>query len=94
MIEPQFSRSEVAKILGVHPLTIANREKAGKYPQPSRDLNGWRKYSLNEVFNLQLITYRSLEPRTIISVLYDRGEDDPKEISRFIDSALTKRTGA
>lgn len=92
--EPVFTRGEVAKILNVTPLTIANREKAKKYPEPRRDLNKYRIYSLNDVFNLQLITFQRLEPNKIISVLHDKGYRDFKEIGRIIDGVLSKRTGA
>ena len=37
--EPIFTRSDVAQILNVSPLTVANREKTKKYPVPKRDLN-------------------------------------------------------
>ena len=33
-LEPIFTRSELAQILNVSPLTIANREKNKKYPNP------------------------------------------------------------
>jgi hypothetical protein len=92
--EPTFSRGEVAKILNVTPLTIANREKAKKYPEPSRDLNNYRRYTLNDVLNLQLITYSALDPHPIVSVLYDKGYRDTKELGQLIDNALSKRKGA
>lgn len=92
--EPQFTRGEVAKILNVTPLTIANREKAKKYPEPKRDLNNYRVYSLNDVLNLQLLTYSALDPRPIISILYDKGQRDHKHVMRLIDTALSRRTGA
>ena len=91
--EPMFTRGDVAKILNVTPLTIANREKNEKYPEPARDLNNYRVYTLNDVFNLQLITYSSLDPRPIISVLYDKGYRDTKELGKLIDGVLTKRKG-
>lgn len=92
--DPMFTRGDVAKILNVTPLTIANREKSSKYPEPKRDLNNYRVYSLNDVLNLQLITYSQLDPRPVISVLYDKGYKDTKELGRLIDGALSKRTGA
>ena len=42
--EPIFTRSDLAQILNVSPLTIANREKSKKYPNPKRDLNKYRIY--------------------------------------------------
>lgn len=91
---PIFTRGEVAKILNVTPLTIANREKSDKYPEPRRDLNNYRIYTLNDVLNLQLLTYKSLDPRPIISILYDKGYRNEKELGKIIDGALSKRVGA
>ena len=91
--EPSFTRSEVAEILNVTTLTISNREKNNKYPPPRRDLNNYRIYTLNDVFNLQLITYNSIDPKPIISILYDKGYDDIKLLGKMIDLALSKRTG-
>lgn len=92
--EPMFTRSEVAQILNVTTLTISNREKNNKYPEPKRDMNNYRVYSLNDVFNLQLITYNSIDPKPIISIMYDKGFTDIKRLGQMIDSALSKRTGA
>jgi transcriptional regulator with XRE-family HTH domain len=89
--EPIFTRSEVAQILNVTTLTVSNREKNNKYPSPKRDLNNYRIYSLNDVFNLQLITYNSIDPKPIISILYDKGYEDIKALGQMIDSALSKR---
>jgi len=92
--EPNFTRSEVAEILNVTTLTISNREKGNKYPKPKRDLNNYRIYTLNDVFNLQLITYNSIDPKPIISILYDKGYNDVKQLGKMIDTALSKRTGS
>lgn len=86
--EPKFTRSDIAKILSVSPLTIANREKAGKYPAPKRDLNNYRIYDLRAVFSLQLVTYGHIDPKPVISVLYDKGFTDPKELTKMIDKVL------
>jgi hypothetical protein len=91
---PIFTRGEIAKILNVTPLTIANREKSGKYPESKRDLNNYRIYSLNDILNLQLLTYKSLDPQPIISMLYDKGYKDKRELGRIMDSALSKKVGA
>lgn len=91
---PIFTRGEVAKILNVTPLTIANREKSGKYPESKRDLNNYRIYSLNDILNLQLLTYKSLDPQPIISMLYDKGYKDKRELGRIMDSALSRKVGA
>lgn len=89
--EPMFTRSELAQILNVSPLTIANREKNKKYPSPKRDLNKYRVYNLNDVLNLQLITYSYIDPKPIISILYDKGYKDSKMLGEMIDAALSKR---
>lgn len=89
--DPIFTRSEIAQILNVSALTIANREKNKKYPEPKRDLNGYRIYSLNDVFNLQLITYSSIDPKPIISILYDKGYRDTKFLGEMIDNVLSRR---
>ena len=90
--EPIFNRSEVAQILNVSTLTISNREKNNKYPMPRRDLNNYRIYTLNDVFNLQLITYNHIDPKPIISIMYDKGFDDVKQLGKMIDAALSRRT--
>ena len=89
--EPIFTRSDVAQILNVSPLTIANREKTKKYPIPKRDLNKYRIYTLNDIFNLQLITYNHIDPKPIISILFDKGYKDPKIVSEMIDQVLSRR---
>ena len=92
-VEPIFTRGDVAKVLNITPLTIANREKNGKYPKPKRDLNNYRVYALNDVLNLQLITYSALDPRPIVSVLYDKGYRDHKQLGKVMDNALSRRKG-
>jgi transcriptional regulator with XRE-family HTH domain len=89
--EPIFTRSELAEILNVSPLTIANREKSKKYPSPKRDLNKYRIYTLNDVLNIQLITYSYIDPKPIISIMYDKGYKDTKLLGEMIDQALSKR---
>lgn len=91
---PIFKRSEVAKILNVTTLTVANREDAGRYPSPKRDLNNYRIYTINDVLNLQLITYDHVDPKPIISVLYDKGYRDSKMLAEIIDEAMSNRVGA
>lgn len=89
--QPSFNRSEVAKILNVSTLTIANREKNKKYPNSKRDLNNYRIYTINDVLNLQLITYNHIDPKPIVSVLYDKGYKDTKYLGQIIDEALSNR---
>lgn len=90
---PAFNRSEVAKILNVTTLTVANREKSSRYPEPKRDLNNYRIYTINDVLNLQLLTYNHIDPKPIISVLYDKGYRDTKLLAEIIDEAMSNRVG-
>lgn len=88
---PQFRRGEVARILNVTPLTIANRERRQLYPLPARSANGYRVYSLAEVFELQLLTFHRLDPAPVISVLWDKGFRDTKEVGQLIDRSLSRQ---
>lgn len=92
--QPTFTRSEVATVLNISTLTIANREKHKKYPPPKRDLNNYRIYTLNDVLNLQLITFNHIDPKPIISVLYDKGYRDTKYLAQIIDEAISSRVGS
>jgi hypothetical protein len=89
---PNFSRLEVSTILNISTLTIANREKSGKYPQPKRDMNNYRVYTMNDIFNLQLITFNHIDPKPIISILFDKGYKDPKIVSDMIDHVISRRS--
>lgn len=91
VVEPIFNRSDVAIILNVSSLTIANREKSKKYPKAKRDMNNYRVYTLNDIFNLQLITYDHVDPKPVISILYDKGYRDTKILGEMIDIALSRR---
>lgn len=93
-VEPIFNRSDVAIILNVSSLTIANREKSKKYPEPKRDMNNYRIYTLNDIFNLQLITYNHIDPKPVISILYDKGYRDTKILGEMIDSVLSRRNNS
>ena len=92
--QPVFNRSEVAKILNISTLTIANREKSKKYPDPKRDLNNYRIYTVNDVLNLQLLTYNHVDPKPVISVLYDKGYKDTKHLAEIIDDAMSSRVNS
>lgn len=92
--EPVFTRGEVAQILNCSPLTMRNREKAGKYPPPKRDLNNYRLYTLADVLALQELTFDAVNPSVIVSKLYDKGYKNPKEIGQLMDAALARRTGS
>lgn len=89
----KFHRKDVAKILNVTTATIKNREDSGTYPAPSRDVNNYRIYDLGDIFKLQIITYGKIDPRPVISVLYDKGYRDQKEISKAIDKILSQSSG-
>lgn len=84
---PLFGRGDVAKILNVTPLTIANRERAKKYPLPKRDLNNYRVYTLGDVLHLQHLTYQDTDARPILSLLYDKGYRDMHQLVQMIDAA-------
>lgn len=93
-IDPVFKRGQVASILGVDPQTIANREKSGVYPKAKRDLiNNYRWYNLNDVLNLQIITFGSIDTRKILGVLYDMGYTDVKALGLLMEQALSRRKG-
>lgn len=91
--DPKFTRREVADILGVSPLTIANREKRGQYPPPRRDLNNYREYSLREVFNLQILSFGYIDRRPIVSILFDKGFKDQKELGKLLDATEAQQKG-
>ena len=65
--------------------------RIGKYPQARRDLNNYRVYTLNDIFNLQLLTYSHVDPKPIISILYDKGYQNIKVLGQMIDEILSKR---
>ena len=95
--EPVFSRGDVAKILNCSPLTIANREAAGKYPAPQRDLNNYRIYTLADVVNLQFLTYDMPDSRPILAVLWNKGYQETKDLrhlGELYDRVLRRRSGA
>lgn len=96
--EPSFTRGDVAKILNISPLTVANREKSQnghppKYPEPKRDLNNYRVYTLSDVLNLQIISYGLIDTRPIISILYDKGWRDTKALGKLMERALNQKRG-
>lgn len=97
-VDPIFTRGEVARILNVTPLTIANREKSregkpAKYPEPKRDLNNYRIYNLNDVLNLQLLTFSSIDTRPIMTLLYDKGYRDMRQLGQMMEQAMSRRRG-
>lgn len=92
--EPTFTRGDVAKILNVTPLTIANREEANRYPKPTRDINNYRIYTINDVLNLQLISFGRINTAPVFSILYDKGYTDMKKLSVIMDRALSRRQGS
>lgn len=91
--EPKFTRKDVSNILNCTTLTIANREKVGKYPEAKRDLNNYRVYSLKDVLSLQRITYGYIDNRPIISVLYDKGYTDQKLVAKMLDAVESSLNG-
>jgi DNA-binding transcriptional MerR regulator len=91
-IAPLFSRGDVAKILQVTPATIANRERKTLYPEPARDLNNKRIYSIEDILLLQVITYKKIDAKPIISIMHDKDYTDPKKVQILIDAAIKKIT--
>ena len=89
---PTLTRSEVANILGCTVLTISNREKKGLYPDPDRDINNYRVYHIEDIMALQLKTFSKIDPRPILSCLYDKGYRDYNQLGRIIDES-GKRKG-
>ncbi len=88
---PIFSRGEVADILHVTTATIANRERRGDYPEPSRDMNNHRYYTVEDIFLLQVISFKQINPKVIVDLLYDKGVN-PNDIPTVIDNAIKKIT--
>lgn len=89
--EPLFWRSEVAKILNIDKQTISNRERDNKYPAPKRDMNNYRVYNLDDVFRLQMMTFGRIDTRPVISLLYDKGYRDKRQLGIMIEKALARQ---
>ena len=92
--EPIFTRSEVAKILNCNKLTIANRERAKKYPESRRDLNNYRIYTISDVVELQSITTGRPDANPILAALWDKGyrETNLKSIKTLVESAIVQHS--
>lgn len=93
MLKPEFSRGQLASILGINTQTIANREKSGKYPEPKRDVNDFRYYTLEDVFAIQLISFNAINPAPILEVMYDIGYRDQKAMTQILDETLNNYIG-
>ena len=88
-VPPVFVRHEVAKILNCSVLTVRNREKQGKYPNPNRNPNNnYRIYTFNDVCMLQYITYGQVYRTPILSVLYDKGYKDVNLLEEYLGANL------
>lgn len=84
-----LQRSDVATILNCSILTISNREKKGIYPEPQRDPNNnYRKYTLQDIFELQMVTYGKLFLSPIVSVLFDNGHTNMNAVDAYIREEL------
>lgn len=55
-------------------------------------MNSYRIYTLNDIFNLQLITYNLIDPKPVISILYDKGYRDTKFLGEMIDIVISRRS--
>lgn len=84
----QFTRGEVAKILGIVPRTIARREERGEYPEPRRDISNRRIYNIKEVMRLQHLTYGEVNTRNLFEALYDKDVRNHNKASKMIEEAL------
>ena len=93
MLKPEFSRGQVASILGINTQTIANREKSGKYPEPKRDSNDFRCYTLEDVFALQMISNGAINPGSILDVMYDMGYRNQSKMTQILDETLNSYLG-
>lgn len=86
--EIYFTRSSVARILLCTPLTVANREKSGRYPEPRRgEDNKYRYYTLLDIFALQEITHDQIYFKQILVELYDKGYQDPVKVNAILTAA-------
>lgn len=83
-----FKRSQVAEILNCTPLTIANREKAGIYPEPRRNpKNNYRYYTISDVFELQEISFNQIYFGPLLAVLWDMDYRDPVVCEKILTEA-------
>ena len=88
-VPPVFVRNEVAKILNCSVLTVRNREKSGKYPDPQRNpVNNYRIYTFQDVCALQYITYGQVYRTPILSVLYDKGYKNVPVLEEYLAANL------
>ena len=86
-----LQRSDVATILNCSILTISNREKKGIYPEPMRDPNNnYRKYSLQDIFHMQMVTYGKIFLSPIVSVMFDNGFKNMNALDAYIRNELEK----
>jgi len=86
-----FSRSELASILNCSALTINNREKAGKYPEPQRNpKNNYRFYTLKDVFNIQYIEKGIVNLAPVVAKLHDKGVTDFEAVQEQLQLVLSE----
>lgn len=55
---------DVAKTVGVAPITLRRWLLAGKVPEVSRDRNGWRLFTGDEEASIRHYALRTMPPRT------------------------------
>ncbi len=84
----KFTRSSVAKILGISTQTIANREKRGVYRPAQRGENKYRYYNLHDVFKLQEDNEGQYYVGPILVVLWDLGYRDASVCKAVLDDAI------
>lgn len=85
---PLFYRYDVAKILNCTPLTISNREKSKTYPEPTRNSSNYRIYTIEDILELQYITYKRTYLSPIVAFLWDEGYTDVREVETMVNAAF------
>lgn len=83
-----FTRSTVANMLFCTALTIRNREKSGVYPEAVRDAeNNYRIYTLDDVFNMMVVTYNEIYLKPVIVEFWNKGFRDANQVWAHIITA-------
>lgn len=88
-IVPVFTRPDVAALLQCAPLTIANREKSGVYPQPRKDHKGMRIYEVSDIFQLMYITHKNVFLKPVVAVMHDKGYTDIADLESYLTKEYT-----
>lgn len=87
---PTFTRREAATLLQCAPLTIANREKAGTYPDPKRDSNNIRYYYVSDILELMWITHKQIYLKPMVAILFDKGYTEKADLDTYLTDEFKK----